>query len=252
MPSRRNSGFDATPTCSIAAPASARIRWTSRVEPTGTVDLLTTTVPAAQHRRDLAGDVLDEREVGRAVVALRRLHAEEHELGDRRGRVAAPTTNAQPAATRAPRRPARAGRPRGSGPRPWRARRPARRRCRRTATSWPRCARQAAVVSPTYPAPMTATSLMCRSPLRAPASQPVGGRGALRAPSGPEQSGNSTASGPANVRSGDGRPDQQPSAGDRRRRGGLARLRRLRGLVVVVVARSFFVSFLTPLKSLAE
>ncbi len=44
-PSRRNSGLDATPTSSIAAPASARIRWTRRVEPTGIVDLLMTTVP---------------------------------------------------------------------------------------------------------------------------------------------------------------------------------------------------------------
>ncbi len=46
VPSRRNSGFEATPTCSIAAPASARMRCTSRVEPTGIVDLLMTTVPA--------------------------------------------------------------------------------------------------------------------------------------------------------------------------------------------------------------
>ena len=40
--------------------------------------------PRREHRRDLAGDVLDERKVGRSVVALRRGHAEEHELGDPR------------------------------------------------------------------------------------------------------------------------------------------------------------------------
>src|SRR6476619_4436475 len=41
-PSRRNSGFDATPISSVA-PEAARIRCTSRVDPTGIVDLLMTT-----------------------------------------------------------------------------------------------------------------------------------------------------------------------------------------------------------------
>ena len=45
VPSRRNSGFDATITSSGGAPASASTRWTMRVEPTGIVDLLITTVP---------------------------------------------------------------------------------------------------------------------------------------------------------------------------------------------------------------
>src|SRR3954451_9533301 len=43
--SRRNSGFDATNTSSGGAPASASTRCTMRVEPTGIVDLLITTVP---------------------------------------------------------------------------------------------------------------------------------------------------------------------------------------------------------------
>ncbi len=47
-PSRRNSGFDATVTPSARAPASDRTRCTKRVEPTGTVDLLTTTVFGAR------------------------------------------------------------------------------------------------------------------------------------------------------------------------------------------------------------
>ena len=55
-----------------------------------------------QHRRDLAGDGLDEREVGRAVVALRRRHAEEDELGGRRGVRGADDERAA-AATRGPR-----------------------------------------------------------------------------------------------------------------------------------------------------
>ena len=60
------------------------MRCTRRVDPTGIVDLFTTTLPGTEHRRDLAGDRLDEREVGRAVVALGGRDAEEHELGGRR------------------------------------------------------------------------------------------------------------------------------------------------------------------------
>src|SRR3954463_666003 len=45
VPSRRNSGFDATPT-SLVAPAWLRWRATNCVDPTGIVDLFTTTVPA--------------------------------------------------------------------------------------------------------------------------------------------------------------------------------------------------------------
>src|SRR3954452_20448921 len=45
VPSRRNSGVDATSTSSGGAPASASTRRTMRVEPTGIVDLLITTVP---------------------------------------------------------------------------------------------------------------------------------------------------------------------------------------------------------------
>ena len=79
-PSRRNSGFDTTAT-SLRPSA----RSTTRVEPTGTVDLLTTTASLGQERADLAGGVLDVGQVGRAVGALRRGHAEVGELavGDR-------------------------------------------------------------------------------------------------------------------------------------------------------------------------
>ena len=58
-----------------------RTRSTTRVEPTGTVDLLTMTVPGRQERADLGGHRLDVGEVGRAVVALGGRHAQEHELG---------------------------------------------------------------------------------------------------------------------------------------------------------------------------
>ena len=53
-PSRRNSGFDTT---STSGRPSARS--TTRVEPTGTVDLLTTTAPGGRSGRDLAGRGLD-------------------------------------------------------------------------------------------------------------------------------------------------------------------------------------------------
>ena len=94
---------------------------TSRVEPTGIVDLLTTTVPGAQHRRDLAGDVLDVRR-GRP---RRRRPAASARTGTRtrpsRAALAAPTTNAQPPAREALGDQLRAGPPRGSAPRPSRA-----------------------------------------------------------------------------------------------------------------------------------
>ena len=82
-PSRRNSGFDATVTCSRGVPASASTRCTNRVEPTGTVDLLTTIAFGASTGAISRATLLDEAEVGRAVGALRRLHAQEHDLGAR-------------------------------------------------------------------------------------------------------------------------------------------------------------------------
>ena len=58
-----------------------RTRSTTRVEPTGTVDLLTMIVPGHEVGADLLGHRLDEGEVGRAVVPLGGGHAEEDELG---------------------------------------------------------------------------------------------------------------------------------------------------------------------------
>ena len=81
MPSRRNSGFDTTWTSSRRTARS-----TTRVEPTGTVDLLTMIEPGRKRRADLGGRRLDVAEIGRAVVALRRRHAQEHDVGaGRRG-----------------------------------------------------------------------------------------------------------------------------------------------------------------------
>ena len=76
MPSRRNSGFETT-----ATSGRCSTRSTTRVEPTGTVDLLTTTAPGAQDRPDLAGGGLDVRQIGAAVIVLRRWHAQEHDVG---------------------------------------------------------------------------------------------------------------------------------------------------------------------------
>ncbi len=58
------------------APAS-----TTRVEPTGTVDLLTMTDPGTRCGTDLLSHGFDEREVGRPVLALGGGYAEEDELG---------------------------------------------------------------------------------------------------------------------------------------------------------------------------
>ena len=52
-------------------------------EPTGTVDLLTTMAPVLEVRPDLLGRRLHVGQVGRAVVALGRRHAQEDELGAR-------------------------------------------------------------------------------------------------------------------------------------------------------------------------
>ncbi len=76
VPSRRNSGLETT-----ATSWRPSTRSTTRVEPTGTVDLLTMIGPGQQVRSDLPGHRLDEGEVGRAVVALGSGHAEEDELG---------------------------------------------------------------------------------------------------------------------------------------------------------------------------
>ena len=50
-------------------------------EPTGTVDLLTTSAPGSQHRGDLGAGGLEGPEVGASVGALRGLDAQEHEVG---------------------------------------------------------------------------------------------------------------------------------------------------------------------------
>ncbi len=70
-------------TWSRGVPASASTRCTNRVEPTGTVDLFTTIAFGIRTGAISLGDLLDVAEIGGAVVALRRLHAEEHDLGVR-------------------------------------------------------------------------------------------------------------------------------------------------------------------------
>ena len=75
VPSRRNSGFETTLMSGRPITCSTMV-----AEPTGTVDLLTTMAPGTQVRRDLLGRRLDVGQVGRPVGALRRGHAEEHEL----------------------------------------------------------------------------------------------------------------------------------------------------------------------------
>ena len=95
-PSRRNSGFETTLTSGRSSTRS-----TTRAEPTGTVDLLTTTLSYGSAGRDLRGRRLDVGQVGAAVVALR--------ASARRGRrsrspstaLAAPRTNAQAARAQA-------------------------------------------------------------------------------------------------------------------------------------------------------
>ena len=79
-PSRRNSGLDTTNTSLRPSACSTR-----RVEPTGTVDLLTTMELGRQDRGDLGGRRLDVAEVGRAVLALGGRHAQVDELGVRGG-----------------------------------------------------------------------------------------------------------------------------------------------------------------------
>ena len=51
------------------------------MEPTGTVDLLTTTAPGLSTGAISRGRLFDVRQVGAAVVALRRRHAEEDDVG---------------------------------------------------------------------------------------------------------------------------------------------------------------------------
>ena len=93
--SRRNSGFDATPT-SGTAPEARRSRPTCPLEPTGIVDLFTSTAPAGRTRRELVHDGLDDGQVGVAVGALGGRDAQEDELGVGRGRRGA-DDEAQPA-----------------------------------------------------------------------------------------------------------------------------------------------------------
>ena len=76
VPSRRNSGLDTTDTSGRRSTRS-----TTLVEPTGTVDLLTTTAPSLEVVADLGRRRLEVAQVGRAVDALGRGHAEVDELG---------------------------------------------------------------------------------------------------------------------------------------------------------------------------
>ena len=102
VPSRRNSGFDTTATSGRSRSCS-----TSSVEPTGTVDLLTTTAPCSRWGPISTATASRKLHVGGPVGALGGGHAQEDEVG-----------------ARAPRRP----RPARSAAGPSRARRA---RCRR-------------------------------------------------------------------------------------------------------------------------
>ncbi len=80
-PSRKNSGFETT-----AKSASGRslrmMASTSSLVPTGTVDLMTTTVASLHFGRDLARRVVDVGKVGKAVTAAGRgPDGEEYRVG---------------------------------------------------------------------------------------------------------------------------------------------------------------------------
>ena len=162
-PSRRNSGLDATPT-SVTVPADLSARG-NRV---GRADrhrrLVHHDGSGPQHRRDVTGDTFDDGEVGRAVLGLRGLHADEDELRVARRLLRADDEPQPPA--RSPSSTS-AGRPSSRiGTSPF-----ASARIRDSSTSahntWcPRCAKHAAVGIPTCPAPITAISLT--APTRLP------------------------------------------------------------------------------------
>ena len=80
-PSRRNSGLEATATSAVGL-ASRMMRSTSSPVPTGTVDLVTTTVKPRQRGGDLARGGMDIAQVGMAVAApRRRADRDEHGVG---------------------------------------------------------------------------------------------------------------------------------------------------------------------------
>ena len=113
MPSRRNSGFDATPTSLAGAGLGSSCRATSRVEPTGIVDLLTTTAPGAEHRGDLAATA-STAERSAAPVADCGVGTQRNTNSACAAAVAAPTTKrsrpaARPSATSAGRPSSRIG-----------------------------------------------------------------------------------------------------------------------------------------------
>src|SRR5262245_17774606 len=159
VPSRRNSGFDAT-RASCDTPDSASQRATRRVVPTGTVLLLTTTASGCRSGA-----------ISRATASIAARSAppsspwgvptHRKTKSASRTAAAAPTTNCsrwidRPSATR----PGRPSSRIGISPLVRRATRSASMSAQRT--SCPSRAKHAAVVSPTYPAPMTATSLTVR------------------------------------------------------------------------------------------
>src|SRR6266542_4332694 len=158
-PSRRNSGFDATPIDPVGTPASARRRSTRAVVPTGTVDLLITTAPG---RRTGAISRTTSSTIDRSAApsSCGGVGTQRNTYSAVRAAVAAPTTNvsrraASPSATSA-------GRPSSStGTSPLLSRATFSRSTSPHTTSWPSRAKHAAVVSPTYPPPMTAIALTC-------------------------------------------------------------------------------------------
>ena len=88
VPSRRNSGLDTTATSGRWSTSS-----TARVEPTGTVDLLTTRAPGRSTDGDLGGGGLDVAQVGAAVGALWRRARRGTRRRRRSAAAAAPTSN---------------------------------------------------------------------------------------------------------------------------------------------------------------
>ena len=80
-PSRRNSGLDTTAK-SASGRVSRMMRSTSSPVPTGTVDLVITTVKPSSARGDLARGVIDVGQIGMAVAApRRRADGDEHGVG---------------------------------------------------------------------------------------------------------------------------------------------------------------------------
>src|SRR5918994_5919254 len=161
VPSRRNSGFDATPMDPAGTPASASNRSTSAAVPTGTVDLLMTTDPGRRIGA-ISRTAASRMERSAAPAWFGGVCTHKKTNSAFRTAVAAPTTKvgrraARPSATNA-------GRPSSrTGTSPLLRRATFSRSSSPHTTSWPSGAKQAAVVNPTYPPPTTAIALITES-----------------------------------------------------------------------------------------